>query len=921
MNFMIKIASRSFFKLILVACLLAGLAGNARLQAHAQSGIEGWSEPVNLSKSGQTILSFVAANSSGAVHAFWLDRLSGMEYAYSGPEGWSEPSEAVFPISAAEFTVTDAPVLLMPQLVSGMNDWVYFFWQDVAGLHFSSANTSEGRALTSWAHSGLVTQSSASYDVAVDADGVLHVAYVQASDIDGLDAGVYYMRSINSGANWTVPVLLYRSSYLRNLIAPSDSPLVDNSVDLSVTTIDGEKTIFVAFDNQPRKSIFITRSLDNGVTWEEARQVDGPVTGSALVSPGQIHVNARAEQVLLTWEVRQSDTVCFTYFENSDDGGASWTAGQRIYTPYSGCADQIDFLPQYEAYSLLVTTANGLSYLNAWDGKVWTGFELQSTLSSFIDPETQDNVTFLAYDWTLIGEDQLAVIGNDSSAGGDTWITTRSLADVSSWFAAEPGWKITSDLETLAGTLSDLQVVSESSEILHALWVQDEILDTDEDVLVPSEPSRVVYYSSLKNNQWTEPVQILRAPQLASLTGTSTQMDDISSLVTASGPDDRLWAVWKNSIGGEVYFSWARASAANSVVEWSDPASIPSIPVTAAEFSMAVDRGGWIHIVYSVPVNEGRGVYLVQSHDQGKTWTDAVRVFDAQSQNWERVAQPSLAAAVDGSLWVLFSHQSVGTNELASGLYAVHSVDRGATWSDVETVSSAHVLWSQMLSQSDQVLHRLWMEEQDNNQALLFHQASTDGGLTWGRVARVSDAAGSPGPAAAVIDHAGQLHLVQVLEDQQGRLLLRYWLWDGSLWSVQDDYDLGGGRLDEEMNAVAVGISPLGQLGVVASRALIGANVYQPDTLLVGLNRPLLLPEIIEATLPPLPTETSFPLPVASVTPAATATIDLAVIQQGSPSTGGGTMGGLLVALIASIAVITGGVVIAIIRVRRRNGY
>lgn len=913
-----KKVSRRFFQLVLVACLIASVAGAAALPVQAQASVDGWSEPVNLSKSGQTILSFVVADSSDVMHAFWLDRLNGMIYSHSGPDGWSDPREVKFPISADLLTLEEGPVLLMPQLVSGPDNWVYLFWQDGDGLHFSANSTTSGRTLSDWAFEGVLARSSAAYDVVVDAEGVLHVAYVQPGDVGEREAGVYYIQSVNSGTNWSAPELLYSSSYYRNLAVPSDEPLVDNSVDLSVTTIDGVNTVYAAFDNRPRKSVFVTRSLDGGDTWEEARQVDGPVPGSALASPGQIHVDARGEQVLLTWEAQQSDTVCFTYSQNSDDGGATWNTSRRIYTPYSGCADQIDFLSGYTANSLLVITVNGLSYLNAWNGESWTGFLLQSSLSSFIDPETQDNVAFTAADWTPVGGDQLAVIGNDQGAGGDTWLTLRSLADVSNWFSSEPGWKVSSDLETLSGAVADLQVIGESSETLHAFWVQAEI--QEEDVFATATPSRMVYYASLKDGQWAEPVPILRAPQLEALSGASAQTDDIASLAVASAPDDRLWAVWKNSIGGEVYFSWARASAAQSVVEWSDASLIATIPIDASEFSMVVDRGGWIHIAYSVPLNEGRGLYLVQSRDQGKTWSNAVQVFDGQSANWDRVALPSLAAAPDGSLWLLFCHQSAGTNELASGLYAVHSTDRGATWSAVETVSSERVLWNKVLVHSDEVLHRLWIEAADNDQFQLFHQTSADGGKTWGRVTRVSTSAGSSGPTSAVIDRAGQIHLAQVQEDSQGRLLLRYWLWNGSIWGVQEDYDLGSGRLDESKNAIALGISPLGQLGVVASRSLIGADAYRPDTLLVGFNRPVDLPEIVETELPPLATETSAPLAQASATPEITATIDLANLQQGSPATGGGTVGGLMVAVVASLAVIGGGVIFSILRGRKRNG-
>lgn len=914
-----RLHANRFFKLLLIAGMLASAVSAVWTPVWAQTGQGGWSVPANLSKSGQTLLSFITADSSGTLHAFWLDRLAGIQYAYSVEDGWSEPRKASFPVRSSDLTATDLPVLLMPKLIGGADNWVFFFWQDSGGLRYSSVNTSGGRTLSSWSNGGTVARSSASYDVVVDADGVIHVAYVQPGDSSGLPAGVYYLRSINSGANWTAPVLLYESPYFRNLVAESDTPLINNTVDLAVTTIGGEKAVYVAFDNQPRKRVFVTRSLDGGSNWDDAVEIDAPLPGAGLTAPMQIHVSARGEQALVAWQVKQSETVCFTYFRDSDDGGKTWNAGQRIYTPYPGCADQFDFLTGFDEFSMLLTSANGLTFLNAWNGEEWAGFQQQAQLSSFIDPETQDNVTFVPGGWTLTPQKQLAVVGNDRGLGGDAWVTIRPLEDVATWFAGEPGWKLTPELEKLAGDITDLQVVSDNAQGLHAFWVQKEIVEAEEGTLVAVEPGRVVYYSALENNRWTEPVQILRAPHITALPGESSRVDDVLNLTVACGPDDRLWAVWKNSVGGEIFASWARASAADSVMEWSKPAMIATIPISATDLSVTVDRGGWIHVIYVIPVNEGRGVYLVQSRDQGKTWGNAVLAFDGQAANWERVADPSLAAAADGSLWVLFSQQPVVNSELASGLFAIHSIDRGATWSGAETVSKERVLQSQVLAHPNRSLHRIWLEQTGSNEAMLFHQVSRDGGATWSRVTRISDASGSPGPAAATVDPAGQIHLVQILENQQQRLLLRYWLWNGSRWNVQEDFDLGSGRLND-MNQVGLGITPKGLLGAVASRAWVGSDAYQPDSLLMGLNRPVTLPEIAATPLPPLPTETATPPPAATETPAPTPTIDLATLHQGDPSTGGGTMGGLIIALAASVLVIGGGAGFAALRARKRNG-
>jgi len=88
----------------------------------------------------------------------------------------------------------------------------------------------------------------------------------------------------------------------------------------------------------------------------------------------------------------------------------------------------------------------------------------------------------------------------------------------------------------------------------------------------------------------------------------------------------------------------------------------------------------------------------------------------------------------------------------------------------------------------------------------------------------------------------------------------------------------------------------------------------------VGFNRPVSLPQIVETPLPPLPTEVVEPSPQPSETPEATPTIDLTTLNQSGPSTGGSTVGGVVIALVASLLVIGGGAGIAITRSRKMRG-
>lgn len=920
MNFMRQRKIRSILQFILIVGLMIGISGGIWQPVRAQTNLDGWSTPVNLSNSGQTTVSLITADSSGMLHAFWLDGLSGMQYSHSTSEGWSDPVRAEFPIPNTKMSGVDVMTTFMPSLVSGPENWVYLFWQDANVLHFAVTNTSKSHTLATWSGTGLLARSSVSYKAYVDEDSVIHLAYIQPVDLSSLSAGVYYMRSLDHGASWSVPVLLYRSPYYRSLLQPEYSRTFPvNSVDLAVSKSGDQKIIYAAFDNQPRSRVFVVQSTDGGQKWGEASEVDGPSAGSGISVPGDIHVSALNQNAVLIWQVKQSDTVCFTYSKSSSDSGAHWGDSQRLNTPYPGCAEKMAFLPGMASYSLLFTSASGLPYLAAWNGEEWSGFNPQSSLASFTDPETFNSVAFEVKGVALKDTSQLVVVGKDNGASQDTWFTARALGDIASWFVDQPGWKAPQTLQTLTSDISDLQILNENKGRLHAFWIQKENLESEPGALVQPIATRVVYYSYLENNQWSVPILIQRGKQRQATAGAAQAAQDISRLAVAKSQDDRLWIVWQNSPSGETYYSWANASSASAASEWSGSQWITKIPLDAGGYSVVIDRSGVINIFYSIMVNEGRGIYLIQSRDQGKTWSDPSQIFDGTVAGWKGVSKPSAAVSTDGSLYLLFGQQSPEDNQTVIGLSATFSKDHGASWSPVETVTTQSATWYRVLAHSSTQLHRIWLEENGNNQLLLLHQDSNDGGATWGRVERVAAIEGTVGKAEAAMDDAGRVHLIDYINDSQTKqLMIEYRVWNGGSWSFVDSRNLGAGALDDS-TFLSTGVTPDGVLGLVLSRSTLGSDPYHLNKAIYAFYRRMDVPKVTMTPLPPLPTETATTQVQLTATQKPTPTIDLTVIQSSQPSRGGSTIGGLLIGLVASVLVIGGGVGYAFYQSHRRK--
>jgi hypothetical protein len=252
----------------------------------------------------------------------------------------------------------------------------------------------------------------------------------------------------------------------------------------------------------------------------------------------------------------------------------------------------------------------------------------------------------------------------------------------------------------------------------------------------------------------------------------------------------KLYVVWSDLQTGEIYFSWAEASQAFRRNEWATPQILPTFGLVTRSPVVFIDSSGTIHVAYVVPFNEERGVYLVQSIDEGRTWMDPILVFDAERAGWEMVDQPNITGMVDGSLHILWTQSTLPDGSGPLSLYYTSSVDGGRTWTAPEVVVEGRVEWNQILGYQEQTLHRLWWES-SYRLPVIRHQVSYNGGLTWSPATSISsfgEASGSPGVA---IDNAGQLQVVQIFREDGDKVILRNWQWMDQQWTTGENLDFG----------------------------------------------------------------------------------------------------------------------------------
>jgi len=437
--------------------------------------------------------------------------------------------------------------------------------------------------------------------------------------------------------------------------------------------------------------------------------------------------------------------------------------------------------------------------LLAWNGEQWSNTQTQTQLPSFSNPLTYDAI-LLGCRFDLIDKDRLYVVGCDLGSGGDVWFLSRLLEPVEDWFSPSVNWGEPTVLSVKSEDperISYFYTTPDGDGNIHAVWAQSP-------VVLGSESN--IEYARWNGQEWTTPESVI-----PSLSGTPVQL-----LLTADSLE-RLLLSWIDSYNGDLLFSWANLEKANLASEWVETSGLPSSSQLINSSDVVVDGSGRIIYAYVVPINEERGVYIVQSIDNGKSWSMPTRVFDAVSAAWERIEQARITLDSGGTLHLVFVRGTVRDGQPV-GLYYSRSADGGATWSDVQIISEGDIQWADIVSYDDQTIHVVW-QEYDGLVFANISQISQDGGMTWAKQNNVTGVNESATQVSLASDGLGLLHFIQLVNknsaeayNQKG-LVLQDWKWDGAGWNLEltKDILIKGENISYSLSA---GITSTDYLGV-----------------------------------------------------------------------------------------------------------
>ncbi|MEJ2747287.1 MAG: sialidase family protein [Anaerolineae bacterium] len=836
------------------------------IRVRAQTG-NAWSEPLNISQSGSAIDPVFAVDSRGGFHLFWQNPLSG--FVYSSSEGadqpWSAPVPMRAPFSEPFFylpTQEDFVALYSPQIVIGPDDFVHGFWLNEAGnLLYSRAPLTAVTDSASWTFPVAVAESAVAWDVALDENGSLHLSYVRPQSSTSFPAGVYYRRSDNSGDSWTDALSVYQSQYLS--VTPDQANVKLDAV--------GD-TVLLAWDDRLLDSVFTAVSADGGASWSAPSKMDGrTATDSAdSIGPSGIESTIVGQDLFLTWRAEHTAGRCVQYVQWSRNMGETWQPAPLAANDGEPvCPTAGHLISAQDGLLFLLTVYAEDASLQAWDGSQWSEAEAETPLARFTNPVTFRQVSLGCQQTTVTADNHLYVVGCGTGVDSDIWLLQRALGSYEDWsprFLPAPVWADPLPVASSSDPLLSPALVAAGDGRFHALWSQppEGIAGS-----AAAPAGQALYYSRLNAGSWAPGRPVLASPD--------GQADHPA---LAADTEGSLFAVWSGGASGQIFFSRAVADRASSIEEWIEPVALPSPQEAGSHPDIQIDAAGTLYVVYAVPQNEDRGIYLVKSEDSGDTWSAPIQLFDAAAADWQMVDEPKLALVGSKIVHVVWIHHLLPDGTSPQALAYARSVDGGETWSEPALAEQGAVYMAQVAAVNERAVHRAWLEMKDGRLSL-FHQYSIDGGLAWSdpTVVFTPDATGGP---FALVNAPDGLHLLQLAQTvADGRQLLLEWLWDGARWRSAQGTSLTQGVV--QASGITAVAAPDGRFGVLYDdyRLLDTTTEPQLQYVIAYTERTWESPSVLPTPLPtltptplPQPTATATPLPSPTPTPAFSRTQD-----------------------------------------------
>jgi hypothetical protein len=761
----------------LLFALLFGILSIPATSYAQQAGLE-WEEPINISNSGGAVSPQIVVVGEQEYLVVWEEAIERGEapragIALASPEGWSESRLITMPFAG-----------LNPTFQADGAGIIHVLWIDGEDIlrHFA-ARPSQFISVEGWHSSLNIGSAVVAYNVHLDGQNGLHMAFITGEETTWGPAGVYFTYYKPFGRTWTAPVPLYLSDYYQRFLGlpefdpnPISPEPPQAFVDVEVVSIAGKQSVQVSWDNPSLKRIYIIESNDSGSTWGSIAEVQGPDEGKPYSSPRRLQLISHGDTTLRTWQIVESGGSCTQVYQSSADQGTTWGQVNRVFRDLNRCPDDLEFLRLQDGKIIAFANFADQTYLVAWNGEEWSQPQNQQGLTYFIDPMTFNFIEF-GCRRAALADDVLMIVGCDLGEGGDIWFTQRSLSRIDDWFAARAGWEQGGSLPIDSKEVDSLSILDDGKGTIHTLMSYRSMASIES-------ISSVIEYAGWEGDEvfGTFPVQ-------TNLPGITREIE--MSMDVQGG----LTAFWIGSQEGEITYSRTSINEAPSRAGWSDPVKLHPEGNPGRSPGVLWDEGRPL-LVYSVPANEARGVYVTPSLDGGQTWGAPFQVFSGADSDCSFVEAPDSARTNDGDLHIIWTCSTLPGGIGPLEIDYTRSHNHGKNWSASVPILEGPAVWSRLLSGEGLTLHLIWVDP-SGGQYRTRHVFSQDGGQTWSRPANIIPGEDELTGIAAVADRVGQIHFLQVIGQASSSPILKYMIWWQGVWAEQAELPLRAEHANE----------------------------------------------------------------------------------------------------------------------------
>ncbi len=731
-----------------------------------------WTQPLNLSQSGSASTPSIAVQSDDTLHAVWWDEFNFAQYSYTTVNGWTGARtvpDVVGVTSQVDQKVQEPDYLSVYVTERGT---AIVFWIDENGNLMSTRSEADSN---SWSQPKRVATDPVGWDIRVGADSAIHVAYLRAAESDQFPAGAYYRVSDDDGVKFENAVPIQVSNYFRTI----------EKGEGHIRIAENGGQLLVGWDDPRLDLSHLSRSNDGGASFEEPRTVE-----SLQDRPAQ-HIRLlplSESSYLRLWEAGET---CNIYQQISLNGGESWTTPARVLESLGGCLGQ-DSYHITPDNKLLYVNKTGVgdqarTHLMIWDGQSWS--DPLAIQFDFQNPITNRTSAMGCASAVQTGT-FVSVIGCDQ--GGDI-VVSKSVPTTSELLPVlEQAWEPGVVLSNTTVNVGIPSVAVEAGGNLHIMW--GEAANTTE------ENNTSFAYLRGDGENWSA---------IATVIDPRDRVEQPTIITDANGI---LHAAWSNGATGQVLYSRTFGRDAVSEDSWLPEIALPAVGDVGGWPSLALGTDQMLHAIYTVPLNENRGVYHTSSVDQGLNWSEPTLVFDAAADNWQMVRNTDLRVDRNGRLHAVWAHSTLPSSEAPLGAYYANSDDGGLTWSDPRIVDLDGAGYPQVELTNNGGVHIAWARSGFSGLEV-WHQWSPDSGQSWSEAAPISGTQNVTVDFGLSSNAQDAIYLSGILTTEQNSASLFFTFWNGEEWVGYDTTLLG---IDAAQDAgVRAELLPNGKLGLV----------------------------------------------------------------------------------------------------------